>query len=80
MMVFLMKIIAGFSILFFSYIFFLAMQERKKFFSSKEYETASLFEKIILNTVSIFSVLSFLLILVTYVIFILSSVNITPLF
>lgn len=76
-MIILVKIVVLFTLIFFSYMFYLAWKERQKFFNSGEYESASLFEKIILNGVTIFGVLFFLLSFITYLIFMFSTVTIS---
>ena len=76
----LVKFFAIFSILFYGYIFYLGMQERKKFFNSAEYESASMFEKIVLNTVFFSGLAFFLLMFISYGIFIFSKVTILSLF
>ena len=76
----LIKFFALFSIAFYGYVFYLGMQERRKFFSSQEYESASMFEKIVLNTVFFSGLAFFLLMLFSYGIFIFSKVTIASLF
>ena len=79
MLSFLMKFFSVFYIIFFTYVFYLSLGERKQFFKSEEYNTASMFEKIVLNTVSIFGFSFYVLILISSIVFIISSVVIkTP--
>lgn len=79
-MIFLIKFFAVFSIFFYGYVFYLGMKERKKFFESNEYESASMFEKIVLNTVFFSALAFFVLMFVSYFLFIFSKAAITLLF
>jgi len=74
-MIFLMKFFAVFSIFFYGYVFYLGMEERKKFFNSNEYESASMFEKIVLNTVFFSGLAFFVLMFISYFLFIFSKVT-----
>ena len=76
----LLKFFAVFSIVFYGYVFYLGIQERRKFFGSSEYESASMFEKIVLNTVFFSGLAFFILMFLTYGIFIFSKITIAALF
>jgi len=70
MILILVKFFMVFTLLFFSYVINLAIKERQQFFNSTEYKSASLFEKVVLNTISFFGISFFLLMLISYLIFI----------